>query len=76
MVDGLEWAAPLEEYHRDRLRSLAWFLRASRSCSFGGVDRITPLVDYGEELLRSGYDRREVVRELLCAIRCCGECAG
>jgi len=64
----------LQELHREKLRALAWHFRQTRSCHWGGVDRASPILEYTESLLASGIDRREVLTEFLCCLRCCGDC--
>ncbi len=59
---------------QERLRALAWRFRESRSCHWGGNDRVSPIIDFCESLLAAGVDRREVLTEMICAIRCCGDC--
>lgn len=65
---------PMVKAEQERLRALAWRFRESRSCHWGGNDRVSPIIDFCESLLASGVDRREVLTEMVCAIRCCGDC--
>lgn len=58
----------------EAIRAMAWRFRNSRSCHWGGKDVAAPLVCYAAGLIRAGVDPAQVARELLCAIRCCGEC--
>ncbi len=65
---------PMAKEEQERLRALAWRFRESRSCHWGGNDRVSPILDFCESLLVLGVDRREVLREMVCAVRCCGDC--